>query len=86
MKIKEFEFSIRESGRSLWDLDSSSFHYRLYCYLWLLSCMRLISGWYSISFKEVYMLRACCVNHRSRREDFECLVDKIKEIATKLRQ
>ena len=32
------------------------------------------------------MLRACCVNHRSRREDFECMVDKIKEIATKLRQ
>jgi len=32
----------------------------------------------------VYMLRACCVNHRSRREDFDFLVDEIKKIGTKL--
>jgi len=33
--------------------------------------------------KEIHMLRACNVNHRSRREDFDYLVDKIKEIGEK---
>jgi aromatic-L-amino-acid/L-tryptophan decarboxylase len=31
-----------------------------------------------------YMLRACNVNHRSRREDFEFLVNEIKKIGAKL--
>jgi len=34
--------------------------------------------------KGVYMLRACCVNHRSRWEDFDYLVDKMKETAIRL--
>jgi aromatic-L-amino-acid decarboxylase len=33
--------------------------------------------------KGKHMLRACNVNHRSRREDFDYLVDKIKEIGGK---
>lgn len=33
--------------------------------------------------KGKYMLRACNVNHRSRREDFDFLVDEIKKIGAK---
>jgi len=32
----------------------------------------------------VYMLRACCVNHRSRREDFDFLINEIMKIGTEL--
>ena len=31
-----------------------------------------------------YMLRACCVNHRSRREDFDYLLNEIKKIGAEL--
>ena len=34
--------------------------------------------------KGKYMLRACNVNHRSRREDFDFLVDEIKKIGARL--
>jgi hypothetical protein len=30
------------------------------------------------------MLRACCVNHRSRREDFDYLVGEVKRIGGEL--
>ena len=36
------------------------------------------------TIKGKYMLRACNVNHRSRREDFDLLVDNIKKIGEKL--
>lgn len=36
------------------------------------------------TIKGRYMLRACCVNHRSRREDFDYLVDKLKELGEEL--
>ncbi|UCD05571.1 MAG: amino acid decarboxylase, partial [candidate division WOR-3 bacterium] len=32
------------------------------------------------TIKGRYMLRACCVNHRSKKQDFEFLVHKVKEI------
>jgi len=32
----------------------------------------------------VYMLRACSVNHRTRKEDYDYLFTKIKEIAADL--
>ncbi len=31
-----------------------------------------------------YMLRAANVNHRSKREDFEFLVDEVKKIGNKM--
>jgi len=34
--------------------------------------------------KGKYMLRACCTNHRSRRDDFDYLVNQIIEIASSL--
>jgi glutamate/tyrosine decarboxylase-like PLP-dependent enzyme len=34
--------------------------------------------------KDMYMLRACCTNHRSRKEVFDYLYNKIKELATEL--
>ncbi len=36
------------------------------------------------TIKGRYMLRACNVNHRSRREDFDLLVDETKKIGTRL--
>ena len=36
------------------------------------------------TLKGKYMLRACCVNHRSRREDFDYLVNEIKKIGAEL--
>ena len=36
------------------------------------------------SIKGRYMLRACCVNHRSRREDFDYLLAKLEEIGKEL--
>ena len=36
------------------------------------------------SIKGKYMLRACCVNHRSKRKDFDYLVRKLKEIGEEL--
>ena len=36
------------------------------------------------TIKGKYMLRACNVNHRTRREDFNILVDNIKKIGTKM--
>ena len=32
------------------------------------------------TIKDKYMLRACCVNHRSRKEDFDFLIDEINKI------
>lgn len=32
------------------------------------------------TIKDKYMLRACCVNHRSRKEDFDFLVKEINKI------
>jgi len=34
--------------------------------------------------KGKYMLRACNVNHRSKREDFNALVEMIKKIGARL--
>jgi glutamate/tyrosine decarboxylase-like PLP-dependent enzyme len=50
---------------------------------------KILAELYKINFwlisdtttKGKYMLRACCTNHRSRREDFDFLVEKIKKIA-----
>ena len=36
------------------------------------------------TIKGKYMLRACCVNHRSRREDFDYLVERLKELGKEL--
>jgi glutamate/tyrosine decarboxylase-like PLP-dependent enzyme len=50
------------------------------------NALNQISFWMvsDTTIKGRYMLRACCVNHRSQKQDFEFLVNEVKKIGRQI--
>ena len=66
----------RYRPKGLTELDVEKLNRMIY------DALNQISFWMvsDTTIKGRYMLRACCVNHRSQKQDFEFLVHKVKEI------